>query len=537
MPLNKKIMISLFTIIFIVSSFSGCIIEDLLFGTSFTLGTWDIVDEEGFPGLSLDFTCNGRVNLKLYDSKSSLLDYDFFYKEGNTTLNMSPYKNSVSSGIYNLKVYDKNDAEIFKKSFIFNGVDVDILYCDQKWWENDGVYHLIGLSLTVQNNGDVPVYPYRLQMDYDSERITGLILPCVILPEMVEEVECFIHIEGPPVSDTFDLSLLDIDNDVLDSESFNFKIQDNIPTRSFTGGLEKKLNVPYPDFLYNYYTDFDRIKENDYSHYIFDPYDDNYLDLFIDLMINTLKFGIHSYDSKTTSEKINFAASFVQNLDYREDITEEDYPNYPLETLFYRVYGCDCEDKSILTASLLDRLGFEVALLRLENHMAVGVNLSNDQVPSYDPYVASYFFLETTTEGKPVGFVPKEYRTKPGLVVYKIDNRPFLIHDWKNGVLTIYTNTEDGDLVKIIAIVENIGSETAHDILFEGVFNTSYNVDINSESTTISILKKGMKKKVILSVSIPLDITTKFYTRIYLDGIIINDEESRYEFPPHNFRK
>jgi hypothetical protein len=40
-----------------------------------------------------------------------------------------------------------------------------------------------------------------------------------------------------------------------------------------------------------------------------------------------------------------------------------------------------------------------------------------------------------------------------------------------------------------------------------------------------------MKKKVILSVGIPLDITTKFYTRIYLDGIIVNDEESRSEFP------
>ena len=296
-------------------------------------------------------------------------------------------------------------------------------------------------------------------------------------------------------------------------------------------GLEKKLNVPFPDFLYNYYKDLDRIKENDYSHYIFDQYDDNYLDLFIDLMINTLKFGIHSYNSKTTSEKINFAASFVQNLDYKEDITEEDYPNYPLETLFYRVYGCDCEDKSLLTASLLDRLDFDVALLRLENHMAVGVNLSNDQIPAYDPYVADYFFLETTTKGKPVGFIPNEYRSKPGLIVYKIDNRPFLIHDWKNGVLTIYKSTEEGDLVKIIAIVENIGSETAYDILFEGVFNTSYNVDINSESTTISVLKKGMKKKVILSVGIPLDITTKFYTRIYLDGIIVNDEESRSEFP------
>ncbi len=56
----------------------------------------------------------------------------------------------------------------------------------------------------------------------------------------------------------------------------------------------------------------------------------------------------------------------------------------------------DCEDKAILTAALLENLGYNVSLLRLPQHMAVGVHL-NETIPLYSYYIDEYYFLETTT--------------------------------------------------------------------------------------------------------------------------------------------
>ena len=51
-----------------------------------------------------------------------------------------------------------------------------------------------------------------------------------------------------------------------------------------------------------------------------------------------------------------------------------EYPRYPVETLFDR--GGDCEDTSILTATILYEMGYDVALLILEddNHCAIGIS-------------------------------------------------------------------------------------------------------------------------------------------------------------------
>ena len=68
---------------------------------------------------------------------------------------------------------------------------------------------------------------------------------------------------------------------------------------------------------------------------------------------------------------------FVQEIPYEEEIDCE-YPQYPIETLVND--KGDCEDKSILCASFLDLLGYNVSLLSLPNHMAVGVNIDSVQM-------------------------------------------------------------------------------------------------------------------------------------------------------------
>ena len=80
----------------------------------------------------------------------------------------------------------------------------------------------------------------------------------------------------------------------------------------------------------------------------------------------------------------------------------------------------DCEDDVILTAAVLARLGFQVALLYYPDHCALGVagaeNLPGEFVE--DPARGRrYFYGETTADGLHIGEVPKEYRgTRPEMI-------------------------------------------------------------------------------------------------------------------------
>jgi hypothetical protein len=114
--------------------------------------------------------------------------------------------------------------------------------------------------------------------------------------------------------------------------------------------------------------------------------------------------------SFTERETVNYVIAFVQSLPYTADNVSapgNDYPKYPLETLFDR--GGDCEDTSILVAALLDQMGYDVALLILynANHCAVGIAI--DASGSYYEYEGKeYYYLETTGEGWQIGEIPPE---------------------------------------------------------------------------------------------------------------------------------
>ncbi len=115
----------------------------------------------------------------------------------------------------------------------------------------------------------------------------------------------------------------------------------------------------------------------------------------------------------TERQIVNNVATFVQSMPYTIDYETkgyDEYPRYPVETLFDR--GGDCEDSSILVATLLDNLGVNVVLLHLENkqHMAVGVDTSVSYGYYYEYQGVKYWYLETTAEGWQLGQIPPEMR-------------------------------------------------------------------------------------------------------------------------------
>ena len=531
----KKIISSIVTIILITSFFSGCI-DDVFSNdeTDFTIHTWYVYDYEGFPCLSLVFTCSDLVTINLYNPSDILLDSDSFLEDENKEafFHLASYGKTVYAGDYQIKVLDNNNKQVYEKDFSLTGLNLTILSCDQKWWKHDlytDDYSLVGLNLRISNNGETPVYPYNIDVSMDSSIYPGIVIPDVVLPGRTKELDCFVYKPGNPVNDMFSLKVEDRYGTTLATGSFDVSVQDNVDDEEFRWNYKNSpysVKLPMLDFYYDYYSSIDRYQHEDYCLYIFDLLDDLYLDMIINDCI------MSDFVSNNDVEKINYAASFVQYLDYKKDSLTDDsyeYPRYPIETLFNN--GGDCEDKAILTACILNHLGYDVTLIRLTNHMAVGVNLSTDLLPAYDQYINNYYYLETTTEGKTVGYVPKEHRNPAEVDIFNVSNRPLLTHNWDNNLLTIFTNTVIGDYVKVIVYVENIGIKTATNVKVEGVFYTETGVEINAENEIISSIKPGSKEKVILTINIPKGRTTLFKTRLYLDKEVVDIRESASTFP------
>ena len=535
MPLRKSTIIFLLFFILIFTSLTGCIFEDLISGSDFKLDNWIITDSEGFPAVYLNYKFSEKITLEIIDPYSNMIDYDFFYhskfKNGNTSLNIGDYRKTAEPGTYKIKIYDKDNKLVQTKSFTLTGPIISIKSCDQSWWKNADTYFLVGLNMLIQNTGDTPVYPYSVEMVVDSEIIKGFTLPNVILPGENRYVQCFIYKKDVPTESLFSVTLKDWDGNILTSGIFPYIVKSNIQTITYDKGLENELKIPNLEYLFSYYNNLDRITVEDYGVFIFDKYDDVYLDLILDLIKNTMDFGEFEFNVQDDVDKINYIAGFVQGLSYKADSLLNDsfeYPRYPIETIHND--GGDCEDKAILTASLLNNLGYDVALFRLPNHMAVGVNLTEQQNLGYQYYIDNYFFLETTNEGNKCGSIPRDYRNPTELTVYKIQTRAFITHNWKDGVITIYSNTEKGDYVKVISYLENLGNQTAENIYVEGLFITDKGLVLNSKTLQVGSLEPYDKLKLSLSVIIPTGIKTKFETRVYSNGVLVDTEISKDYF-------
>jgi len=114
------------------------------------------------------------------------------------------------------------------------------------------------------------------------------------------------------------------------------------------------------------------------------------------------------------AERAGMVITFIQEcLPYTADATG--YEQYPVETL---VDGGDCEDRVILAAALLRRMGFATAMLRYDDHVALG--LAGDFKGTYYPWNGKkYFYVELTSRGWQPGMIPKEYKNA-GARVYEV---------------------------------------------------------------------------------------------------------------------
>jgi len=124
---------------------------------------------------------------------------------------------------------------------------------------------------------------------------------------------------------------------------------------------------------------------------------------------------IVSYTNGGEEEIADAVLSFVQDIGYVAGDYQVDNTLYPVETL---VLGGVCDDLSVLYATLMCALDFDLIFLHFpdENHVCVGVHMSSapqhtDLEVYYWTYKGQrYYPAETTSEGWLVGEISEDFK-------------------------------------------------------------------------------------------------------------------------------
>ena len=177
--------------------------------------------------------------------------------------------------------------------------------------------------------------------------------------------------------------------------------------------------------------DIHQYSEADYKQYAESESDGSILEVIAKVI-----FGGNGW---TKREAVENVLAFVQSIPYKSDKSStgyEEYPRYPVETL---VDGCgDCEDSAILAAALLAEMRYDVALLLLPGHAALGVAGKDLPGWSYTVNGVKYYFVETTSVSK-IGNISKEFE-RVGANIFPI-KRPLSLHslsDHENSETAFY---------------------------------------------------------------------------------------------------
>ena len=493
--------------------------------TEFTLLSLTIDDENGFPRMHLQFNTTDTSTLMLTGPYKNLLFSDtYYYGIHNESVYLTKYRTTVDAGTYTLKAVDSSNSTIFENELKFNGHDLSLVSVSEDWWDNNNGSSIVTFHLIVKNSGDLPAYPCNILISQGENTVYGYLLPTVVLPLTTTQITCFLPLDIHSEENQLNVSLVDSIGTTLCKKAIALVEKNPIDSWIYHWQYlgSQTLKIPQVDWFYEYYESMKRFNIIDYAAYVFDQYDDRYIEFLANQLL-LLK------NLKTDVDKINFIASFVQGIEYTKDDSENEtyeYPRYPLETL--KEKRGDCEDKAILTAALLYSLGYNVSLVRLPQHMAVGVNLS-EKISVYSYYIDQYYFLETTTLFNPLGKIPSEYQGLSNVTVYPISSRSLPIHSWKNA--TRFTMSTGVDYVCIQIIIENLGTVTVSDVEVRGAFYDNISQIYNQEITYIPSIAEGEKRLVELSIDVPSSVLVTLKTQLYLKGVMVDERESTSRFP------
>ena len=273
---------------------------------------------------------------------------------------------------------------------------------------------------------------------------------------------------------------------------------------TFTGH-QYAITAEIPKSVYDYYRGLERLPTSDYSVYVSYPLDDDYLRSIVEKLRVFSNVG-----GFTEVQRVGLVVSFVQSIPYNNDFLTtgyNEYPRYPLETL---VDGSgDCEDTSILAASLLKLMGIDAVMLSYPNHMAVGISITNISGTYYVSDGKNYYYVETTGKNWKLGEIPLEYKDLP-VTVLSLESKPIITHSWDSKSVA-YTMT-------INVKVKNVGTAPAQRYAVKVGFDAGGDLLWNAETSDPFNLEQGLEKTTTLTLSVPRN----QYTRLVVE--VLNGE-------------
>jgi hypothetical protein len=175
------------------------------------------------------------------------------------------------------------------------------------------------------------------------------------------------------------------------------------------GGLQWTWNLTIPKLLYNEYQSVpvsERVQNGPAGYGFLCTTHDSYVISLADALNESATGkGYGSY------EKVSFILAFVQSLPYTSDFVTtgyDEYPRFPLETLVDG--GGDCEDTSILFATLTLILNYDTIFISPPSHYAIGIWGNNLAGSYYTLHNRTYYYCETTGNNWKIGQLPDEYK-------------------------------------------------------------------------------------------------------------------------------
>ena len=275
-----------------------------------------------------------------------------------------------------------------------------------------------------------------------------------------------------------------------------------------------ELGIPIG--LYNYYQELPRPPTRNYSVYITHPLDDNVLTILASKLEN-----VASERSFSSYKTVEFVSNFIQSLPYTVDnVTTpyDEYPRYPIETLVD--YGGDCEDTSILLASILYAMRYETVLIQFPHHMGVGVLGGEGTTGSYYNYNGEkYFYIETTGIGWGIGVLPEQYHGTKARV-YEMVSVPILIHEWEANRTSVSAEMK--------VTVKNLGTATAENVFIHAGFDAGDNKVWNTQQSEVFTLPANKQITVTINLRVPQDKHTRYIVQIIYDGHAVDESYSKW---------
>lgn len=287
-------------------------------------------------------------------------------------------------------------------------------------------------------------------------------------------------------------------------------------SRNYTWNYRGKWSwqMKLPVSLYDYYRKLPRPPTKNYSVYVTHPLDDAYIDTLVEKLKNAAKGA-----GFTEFQTVEFAAAFVQSLPYTVDSVTtpyDEYPRYPVETLVDN--GGDCEDTSILLASILDRMGYGVVLLNPPKHLAIGVKGSGNISGTCWLYEGdNYYYIETTGQNWRIGQLPDKYQGAAASI-YPIAPVPIVIHEGSIKSNRFFAEVE--------LTISNLGTAPAANVTVLAGFDAGEGMLWNSQQAAPFTLDIAQQTAVKLNLRIPLREHTRLVVQIVVDGVLVDESHS-----------